>query len=47
VVFDPARVLADQVVRQLPDGSGDRSGPAFESGLAPAGNALVGVDLEK
>jgi hypothetical protein len=47
VVFDPARVLANQVVRQLPDGSGDRSGPAFEAGLAPAGDAFVGFDLEK
>jgi hypothetical protein len=47
VVHDPARILADQVWRQLVDRLGTGQGPPFEDRLSQTNQAIVGVDLEK
>ena len=46
-VFDVAWVFADQVVGQFLNGGGDGVGAAFDHGLAPTGDALVGFDLQE
>ena len=46
-VIDAARVLADQVVGQLMHRRFHRARTAFDDGLAPAGDALVGFDLQE
>ena len=46
-VFDIAWVFADQVVGQFFDGRRHGVGAAFDHGLTPAGDTLVGLDLEK
>jgi hypothetical protein len=47
VVLDQERVLADQVVLELVDSRLDGQGPALDDGLAPADDALVGLDLQE
>jgi hypothetical protein len=47
VVLDLAGVLTNQVVRQFVHGGGDGGGPPFHHRLAPAGDALVGLDLQE
>jgi hypothetical protein len=47
VVFDLQGVFPDQVVRQFVDGGRDGGGAAFDHRLAPAGDAIISVDLEE
>jgi hypothetical protein len=46
-VFDIARVLADQVIGQFFHGGRHGMGAALDDWLTPAGDALVGLDLEE
>ncbi len=46
-VVDAARVLADEVVGQFVHRRFHRTRAAFDDGLAPAGDALVGLDLQE
>jgi len=47
VVFDVARVFADQVIGQLFNGSGHRMRAALHDGLAPADDAFVRLDFQE
>jgi hypothetical protein len=47
VVLDQEGILADQVVCQFVDGGLDGQRTAFDDRLAPADDALVGLDLQE
>ncbi len=47
MVFDLMRVLADQIICQFIDLRRDGGGTALQYRLAPAGNALIGVDFQE
>lgn len=47
VIFDVARVLADEVVGQFMDRGLHRVRAPFDDGLAPADDAFIGLDFEK
>ena len=47
VILDLVRVLADQIVGQFLHLGGDSCGAAFDHRLAPARDALIGIDLQE
>jgi hypothetical protein len=47
VLLDPGRVLPHEVVEHLLDAAGDGVRLALDDGLAPARDALVGVEAEE
>jgi len=47
MILDGRRVFTDQIIRQLGDTGRHGFGAPFHHRLAPAGDALVGVDLQK